>query len=1604
MPIDPIAAADAIEKAYVNYLTTTFKVQDEELREQLEVEIEKNNKFAKGPILEATPPFVIGKNLEQLIEEGVLCKGFKQLDSEVLPLNRPLYYHQEQAIRKVVQGRNIVVATGTGSGKTETFLIPIFDYLIRQKEEDKLEPGVRALLLYPMNALANDQIKRLRMMLKDYPFITFGRYTGETPETYKEALDRYNELNESDPLENELICREDMRNTPPHILLTNYAMLEYLLLRPKDNVFFDGQYAWDWRFIVLDEAHTYTGAKGMETAMLLRRLKERLHSEKFQCIATSATLGGGKGDFPQVAEFASKLFGESFEWNPADIMRQDVIEAQRIKISPVVHGWGRPKPNLYLDLSSIMQQGEPSLKQLMNIGQQNDIPDEVLSAAWEISSGSDMPAARFLYEVLRDDSHLLELQRLLEDKPAALDDLAAGVFDDPDKTAPLVALVDLAFKAKPSKEGAPLLPARYHMFVRAIEGAYISLYPKRQLYLERRESIEYDNKRYPVFEIATCRQCGAVYLVGTQDGESLKTLKQTSGYENSVEFYLISVDSKFDNERGLDEDDDVAYEGIASSRKGKFEQYTLCPACGCIEPMGKIGESCSCGVDKVELIRVGKDKEMVHTCPACGRFHPNGMVWRFLVGTEAASSVLATAFYQQLHPETACQKIKDEAAAALDENNDKDYHRTMLIFSDSRQDAAFFAPYLDGTYRRILHRRIITEAVTDNIDNIMRQRWRLQDLVEPVRSIAVQCGMFSAKQSMAEQRGEVLRWLMYEFARIDPSLGLETMGLLSFVPIKPVGWRPPEYLLCSPWNFTEEEVWTLFCLLLDQFRINGAVTFPENVPPEDEFFAPKNREYYFRKNVSSSTKHIYSWMPAQSSRGNSRLDLLMRMAHRCGIDVSSEKCLELLSLIWDKGWGLGGNGHNIWSDYFCSTMLSKEGRVYRLDYRMWELEAKTEGWYYCDKCHNLTRLNIRGTCPVYRCDGHLQPCNPETYYATNHYRQLYKQLLPQPLRVKEHTAQLSSEAAGKLQAQFINGSVNALSCSTTFELGVDVGDLEMVFLRNVPPSPANYIQRAGRAGRRTSSTAFVLTYAQRRPHDLAYFRDPIAMVAGKISAPHFDLVNEKIIRRHVHSVVLADFWRQHEETFGDVERFFFSSKEATALVAEHLQNRPQHILESLKRIVPQNMHDVLGLDDWSWVKNLLDQDDGVLYKAELEVIDDVEALESMYNKKTSLLQYADNILRAINTIKGRELIGYLANRNVLPKYGFPVDVIALELPKYNDPDIPELELQRDLRLAISEYAPDSQVVAGGRLWTGRYLKRITKKTWPEYEYAVCECGNYQRVLVNTGKELEKCDKCGRSFNKNENIREKGIFVIPEFGFIADSVVKKPGISKPERTYSTRPYYTGEADERLKIQLNSKGISIEATPASHGKIAVLNTGGKAKFYICKRCGYARLASKNVVYVSHKDPHGNDCSGIMSKMALGYEFETDILRIQFGTYRNDAEGFWHSLLYAILEGAADALNIERQDIDGCLYSVSGDKFSPALILFDDVPGGAGHVSRIADEETLKDVLKAALDRMSQCKCGGEEGEASCYGCLRNYKNQRWHDILNRGMAIRFLKRVC
>lgn len=1665
-PIHPLDATRKLSEDYARYLRTIYFFRDEELRGEFQRALQVPNFLVRGPILEAAPPFRSGRTIGGLVEAGVLHRDFRQLCSPALPYDRsdrPLYLHQDQAISKVAaQDRNIVVATGTGSGKTEAFLIPIFDHLLRQREAGLLQrPGVRALLLYPMNALANDQLKRLRGLLAHFPDITFGRYTGETKEEQKDAEEQFRQQFPRDRLlPNERISRVEMRASPPQILITNYAMLEYLLLRPRDSEFFDGDTGSFWRFIALDEAHIYDGASGIEIAMLLRRVKDRVvrsESGRLRCIATSATLGRGHQDFDAVAAFAREIFGERFEWVEDDLARQDVVEGQREDLAQLGQPWGEGSGDLYAALAQATAQ-EQAPTELARIANASGLSSEVIAAASRVASQAAARATSaheqlmaginaFLYGALRGDGRLHRLRTEL-DHPQALNALADRLGADGSNAEQIINLVQLAVRARPEPDAVSLLPARYHVFARALEGAFVCLNPnhpkhavegKPRFFLTRFDECPHCQQR--VFELATCPRCGTAYIVGREvaerfeGGVTVRVLHHppttSADPDNGLSYFVL--DGKAQQP---DEDEAVvAQAAVDLLGSERLEPYVLCLGCGAVSPVEGGGQQCNCrpttsriAVQKVLVDepapadgataarRSRREAGILNYCIGCGARNPNGIVYRFLTGQDAPVSVLATSLYQLLPPD------RDQHAAEL-----PGHGRKLLIFADSRQDAAFFAPYLERTYQQFLRRRLILKTLAEDPDG-RTGRLRLDDVASRLLREAEVATLFTPDQSYDERTRLARQWLAQEFVTLDYRIGLEGLGLLNYRLVPPDRWASPPALLVPPWNLSRAEAWDLLVILLNTLRQQGAVTFPLNVDPRSEAFAPRNVELFIGE-VADERSGVLGWMPRRGS--NRRLDFLVRLLKRresLPPELAQQTALQALRGIWT--YLIDPN--SCWREHFVVESRSQAGIARRLNYRFWEWVPVTGSEllvYRCSRCFNVSYVNINDTCPFYGCDGVLERVDvhdprsglPNAAWAGNHYRHLYETMEPISVTAEEHTAQWKPDEAGRVQDRFIRGQINVLSCSTTFELGVDVGDLQAVLMRNVPPTTANYIQRAGRAGRRTDSVAFVLTYAQRRSHDLTHFNKPEKLVGGRILPPAVVISNERIVRRHVHSVFIAAFLRWARDEYGREFRnagaFFVPEDNAPSgpdLLADYLRLRPATLQAALLRVVPSDLQDTLGIAGWSWLPQLTaDAGTGILDRAFQEVSNDLALYAELESEAVRNRRYgqAEHFQRVARTVRSRELLGFLGSHNVLPAYGFPSDVV--ELRTGHIPSIPEanqVELQRDLRMAIAEYAPGGEVVAAKRVWTSGGLYQMPGRDWQTIHYAVCpECQHFHRDT----QEIEGlCVVCGADLHSRR--RQYGQFIIPEFGFVAAREPRNTGENRPRRLYASRVYFTHyapEEDEPTVLEPVSElsGPAIRTTQrySRYGKLAVVNSGfANAGFRICSACGWGEPAFPVPVgrrprrALPHHNPRtGRDCSGFIQTFHLGHEFITDVLEIRFNGALAPAGdlNLWLTTLYALLEGASETLGIPRDDLDGTLFPYQGGE-PPALVLFDNVPGGAGHVRRVA--KALPAVVQAAWERVANCECGEE---TSCYECLRNFYNQWCHDALQRGAARRFFSNL-
>lgn len=1575
--LDPLEATRRIEGRYRGYLESTFRPRDSQLRRDFEDALSGDFVLTRGPFLQASAPFELGSSVDDMVTSGVLHGSFGRMSEATFPTSRPLYRHQEDAVRKARDGRNLVVSTGTGSGKTECFLLPIVDALLREAEAGTLaSPGVRALLLYPMNALANDQVKRLRALLADLPEITFGRYVGDTKSTTAEARDSFFASHPGEPLvRNELHSREEIQQAPPHILLSNYAMLEYLLLRPDDSNLFDGPTGEHWRFVVLDEAHVYNGASGTEVAMLLRRLRDRVVGSepgRLQCFATSATLGGGPQDYPQLVKFASDLFGERFEYDDA-AGHNDIVVAHRL---PLV----QRRPDHSLSAEAVI-----ALQASYRAGDRNDLERTAADAGLSPPT-DDEPLELWLHDLLAREQHVVALQDMLERGSVELGKVTEHVYAPGTSARAMVALVDLCVAARTRTDDAPLVPARYHYFLRSLESGFVCRHPSHpsnapRFLLARHEdcpACRHAGIAATMFELGVCRACRVEYLVGGRErGPSgVDHFRPSPPQYGAAEYLLLQppVD---------DDEDDEAASTVASG--ATINAMRLCTSCG-----GTTEPNTPCGCPSpapiaVHLVRPEKG-EVLHRCPSCSSRAPGEIVLRMVTGTDAPASVIATDLYQAIPPS------RDPRLQARVGQG-----RKLLTFADSRQDAAFFAAFLDRTYTQAVERRVLAEAIeTLAADEVPRA----DDVVRKARKVAEDAWLLDPDASAIENRRRAGEWVLHEILALDRRQSLEGTGMAEIAVAIPRLWDPPTALLQL--GFSPRECTDLVQLLLETVRSSGAVSPPEHVDLREERFEPRNRAIYMRE--TGSQPGVLSWLPAARGATNRRVELLEKAFAAKSVAADSANVLAGL-------WRHLTDASGAWDNTVLSESVGRFGAVRRLAWDRFEFRLLSDDHRpgRCDRCRRIFWRSLAGTCPGWRCEGTVRPVDDLDELRSDHYARLFIDIEPVAMAVQEHTAMWTSDKAARLQEDFVQGRVNTLSCSTTFELGVDVGEVQAVLLRNVPPTPANYVQRAGRAGRSADSAAFVVTFAQRRSHDLTQFDDPLRMVDGHISPPRLLLDNTTIVRRHVHAVAFAQFAREQaarDERYRTVADFFIGRNDAPPAditFAEWLRQGPGAVRDALVRLLLPATVAALGVETFAWVDALLETrpDEpmfGWLTRAGNSAREDIETLQALWEEaredgKGGLMQRYERVKA---TYERRYLLSYLASRNVLPKYGFPVDVVELNVTGSGDADATDLDMSRDLTLAISEYAPGAQVVASKTLWEGIGVATRAGQGWPTFTWAQCgECGAYRHAI----EELPPCQVCGATATRPG---KTGTVVIPLFGFVGKRG-GRPGESRPRGGAAVDHFfgaYRDEPDDPTPV-LGLRGPTPVSTRISRqGRINVVNRGPNGLGYLlCEWCGFgvpSPASAQARPPTTHNDPRrpSHTCNGTLRRRHLGHEYLTDVLEIRIGTAMDESTSL--SVLYALIEGAEN-LTITREDIDGALFTYATDA-APGFIIFDAVPGGAGHAQRIGND--LEPVLRAALSKVELCSCGPE---TSCYTCLRSYRNQRFHEQLSRGAAAAVLRSI-
>ena len=1587
--------------------------------------------LVKGPYLEKAQNYKLGATLESLSLHPKTIETLNQCLGK-----RGLWKHQTDALDLILEGKNVIIATGTSSGKTLCYQIPILDDLLRNPS-----PGLRAIIIYPLNALVNDQLREWEKMLRGHPHINFARFTGQTPKNQIEYVGREREcLHETlrdkglsdqqlqqeierllreqlrlDP-PNRLNHREAIRANPPQVLVTNFSMLEYLLERPVDAPIFENARL---KFLVLDEAHAYRGVQSTEIAFLIRRVKDRLGLDRLTCIATSATLG--KKDDPQsrykVRQFAANIFDEEFvESNPIyGETTEPSLEQPSFK----------PSPQQYLQVAERLR----------------DNPQADVRALWGAQS-----LHKSLVELLAHDENLYLLRNILI-KAMRLDEAAKAIWPQDSQTKEgLQALLEIVAFAKKDGAHEDLLPTRLHYFVRAQDGLHVCLHKdcsdrrdgKAAYFVSRKSEPDIPegdcpacyrvNRTSKLVEVVSCRKCG--YLYGAMqdlgprraqtpdidpDGKKPEfdsfTTELGWASDSYWSYFSVEDDLPYPAQPKVEEDDDDQEDLFANPTP-----LNWCVICGKKNEEGA-GDNCTCGQPHVRTIKVfhrqcpytgkARDRENLYkqektpltSCPNCGARNSSGLepVRRFQESDDEIGMAMAIPLaHFQVTPQKVAGRIP----------------RKLLCFTDNRQRAAAFPSLLEEeTFSYDLGRKV-TEIVREVAEPLtfVDLAHRLVEFANKDSKVYDPDFFLPVSRWTGEDpdpREKRNLWIAETFAYFGiPDAARESAEDFGLVAVEYHVNEEDKALFSSLLNAPHLNLFeanAALQVLLGYLRQAKAFTLPRGVEPNAPAFgrvvAPIS--YVLRKEGIRSTK---GWLPHLNQDGTYRHNFITSYLRR------------LLSLPQSSILAVA---ENIWEFLTSHYLLHQDIRgSWKLDYERLYV-VKPSGRHVCTKCGIVTVYSAGQVCPRKECEGTMVARTFDPAQENIIARWVSGAIVPRfsTLNSEEHTAQIEKDLAGKIEVAFRAAEgVNLLSSTTTFEMGINFPDLQKVLLRNAPPASANYVQRVGRVGRGEDKNAICVTLCRRTKYDADAWNDPPPrLMSGEVRTPTVFINNRIIAQRHFNATVFAQFLRVkivEERVLGGIEQ---SIPLECFLAPDSRENIPPRWFK-----VPQAV--LCGFEDW-----LSQQSEANIFRTEkarsalkafegfqnakafatekyeeifVGIADELKALVVERDKLVLAGNRIDEIDRAIKDLLGRDVIAVLAKRGFLPRYAFPLDLVTLETGWTRWSRDVDVELSRDRALAIAEFAPGAQVIAHKKVFTsaGLYVVSETDKPVRQWYFKCKDCEQIRTAL--TPDELKGvCAVCQKPVNQSQDLKP---FVAP-VAFSVRIDKDNQGATRHRRTslVRQRQTITHFIDFVEPDLLRDFGL-FQVALKEKGHLFRYNLGpGNKGFMLCDKCGCSAPLSSVRPGQKHKRLRafsGNmQCENTLTwgkpatPLAYGHVFETFCL-----IARPQAPiAYVESLAYSLQKGLCAVLEIEAMDI-GVSWRWLAKRTEGAgveIILYDRTPGGAGFAEEGRDN--WKEVVRKAYEICSTCRC-----ETACYDCLKDYGNQTYHEKLDRNRVAEFL----
>lgn len=1624
------------------------------LRHELGIDLKGASGILSDPVFEAVFPWKESENTMNDLVGTLLSKEIVDAmanplmfaEEHTFPANRHPYVHQISAWRALSDKakKSIIVTSGTGSGKTECFMVPILDELASQltKDHQRLE-GVQALFIYPLNALINSQRERLSAWTSYFNGkLRFCLYNGNTPEDVKAHVQNANL--------SEVMSREGLRASPPPILITNSTMLEYMLIRNVDQPILEKSKS-KLKYIVLDEAHSYIGSQAAELSLLIRRALHAFGVSPGQVrfIATSATIGNDQNAKDSLKQYLSDLAGIS----------QDNIEV--IEGSRCVPGLSETKLN-HLSADQVLQ---------MKMGD--------------------------IVSTVRTNKMARQVRNRLLTGPQKLSQLAESVFgkSDKDSDSEVLKWIDICS----SKSLTDFLPLRGHFYHRIVHGLWACVNPsckcKDQTPLKTsdwRFGLVYTYQRTkcecgsPVFEIVICNECNSVHLAAS----SLNNRLVQSDRQRIDEFTLESEDD------GEYEDDENILEGstrdaIVGSKEGHDYISISLDTEGNLNAgssdefkihLNDTSRSCAhCG------FRSGEDRTFRHAYFG-GPFYISQILPTLLENCKVAAKDSSNRPFQGRSLITFTDSRQGTARISAKVQQDAERMRTRGLIlehvlaleeevtEDNSKSLLESLKALNSKDPNILAHIKQLEITIKNNDSPVISWAQLVDKCQSSQDIYVH--MFDYYRGInpdifntAETLTKIL--LTREFGRRPKKANSpETMGLIKVeyqgmdkVKDAPAYWIRRNLMMDDWKNFLK--------ICLDFYvRAQVFVEIPTHwlnwlgsrVSPK--FLLPPNAP------LNNAGPRHQIWPKYDRRRGVRQHRLIRLLSHALDLD------LEVLTKE-DEDF-LNESMYDAWISLTHTSGILQGTTTFRLPLEKMQFKRVSKAWQ-CPVTLKVLDVTLKGYTPFlpiganvgsHRCTEITLPKIPK-FFAQEYEERLHEirqwskennvighlrhlgiwtnqsdRILEGGafFRAAEHSAQQPPERLKHYEEQFKQGRLNVLGCSTTMEMGVDIGGLSMVVNNNVPPHPANYLQRAGRAGRRRETRSLVLTLCRNDSHDQAVFHNPQWPFNTALKKPSITLNSERIVQRHLNALIFTFLLNEkyHER---DKERiklecawFFISKSEENSICQKMCHWLDEMISDGIDSLLQKGIRSVVAssvLDGMS-MPSLIAKAREILMEIESSWMDEFNQLTAELERAEGAKDsdpYKRRIINDLERLKKEYLLTELVARGFLPSYGFPTGIASFNPynieayrkgKKYKSSREDNTQLlralpSRNLSIAIREYAPGADIVLDGLVYKSEGLTL----NWhlPQNDSDVKE----NQKLRNAWR-CEKCGTTGISGLDFKNVCTscgEPIALQNKFEFIQPAGFATGFYTVPTNDISTQQYIP-IAEPRIhasgELRPLPNALLGQYRASQNGSIFYYSEGEHGNGYaLCFECGRAESMPSDDSKVPRmvdghdrlrgKQEGDRTCPGtpnrIKTKLRLGYQDKTDVFELvlmhpQMNEYllaegRNKESNFslaW-TLAAAFRQALSSILGINTEELG---FTVRPNKIDRkniyTICIFDNCGGGAGFASSAPQFfDKLFEKAKEFLQCPSNCS-------DACEHCLLQHDSRKVAHLLDRHKGLTYL----